>query len=173
MAASQLPRWPPRGFSRYSDLSPQEADDIIRRGTLDFYGYYYDIPHASYGHYYFYSAARGHYGGTDRAHQSDTFRDISLPLMGPGVSTKPWETLEQPSMSFCFGTSPGTLTLNHWVSSSGSTHAVVKVGSESRPKRISLLGILDRLRRLEDGLEEDVRTQKSEFGVSQLTTPGP
>ncbi|KAH0565744.1 hypothetical protein GP486_000867 [Trichoglossum hirsutum] len=67
-------------------------------------------------------------------------------------------------MAFCFGTDPGTVTLNHWVSCSGSTHAVVKIGSESRPRRISLLGILDRLRRLEDGLEENVRAEKSKFG---------
>ncbi|KAH0541877.1 hypothetical protein FGG08_003682 [Glutinoglossum americanum] len=156
MAASQLPRWPPRGFFRHSDLSPKEADDIIRQGTLDFHGYYHSIPHASYGHYYFYSAARGlHDDDTDCAHQSDTFRDISLPLMGPSTSTKPWETLEQPSMAFCFGTGPGTVTLNHWVACSGSTHAVVKVGSESRPRRVGFLGIIDRLRRLEDGLEEN------------------
>jgi hypothetical protein len=161
MTASQLPRWPPRGFSRSSDLSPREANDFIRRGTLDFHGCYHDFPHASHGHYYFYSVARGQYDDdTDRAHQNEAFDDISLPLMGPTRSSEPWETLEQPSMAFCFGTCPGTVTLNHWVSSSGSTHAVVKVGSENRPRRISLLGILDRLRRLEDGLEENVREQE-------------
>jgi hypothetical protein len=58
-------------------------------------------------------------------------------------------------MAFCFGTTPGTITLNHWVSSRGSLNTAIEIGTDIKPRRVSLLSIIDRLRYIERGFEED------------------
>lgn len=139
-------------------LDPREAEDLIGSGASTFKGYWDEIPHVP-GHYRFFAVMESaHLGRTDRAtFQSEAFKDISLTMTGPEDSAFPWFSLEQPSMAYCFGRSPGTTTLNFRVSKSGTTHPPMQYASHARPRKIKLLVILERLRMLETGLEEDVR----------------
>lgn len=68
-------------------------------------------------------------------------------------------------MAYAFGKSAGTTTLNYWVSKSGSSSPPTQFASEVKPRKIKLLQILDRLQKLESGLNEDVSVQ-SRLGYS-------
>lgn len=150
-------RWPPRGFNSAQTLNPQEAEDLICSGASTFKGYWDEIPNTPPGHDRFYAIMDADNSSrTDRARfQHDAFKDVSLIITGPVDSTFPWISLEQPSMAYCFGRSPGTTTLNFRVSKSGSIHPVTKFAGNIKPRKLKLLLILDRLRKLETGLEED------------------
>ncbi|KAI9836270.1 MAG: hypothetical protein M1819_001607 [Sarea resinae] len=149
-------RWPPHPFTPDSALTLDEAEALVCSGASIFKGYCDDIPNAPNGHYRFYATVScDRDQDMDRAgFQHRSFKMMSLPFTGPADFPLPWESLEQPSMAFCFGMSPGTITLNYWTSVSGSLEPVVKVGTKVKPKKIGLLEILDRLRDLELGLEE-------------------
>jgi len=59
-------------------------------------------------------------------------------------------------MSFCYGTRPGTCTLNHWVGLSGRPNAYIELRDPNiEPREVKLETILERLVDLEDEFEED------------------
>jgi len=165
-------RWPPRGYSSNQTLNPQEAEDLICSGASTFKGYWDEIPNTPPGHDRFYAVMDAdHSSRTDRARvQHDAFKEVSLIMTGPVDSTFPWISLEQPSMAYCFGKSPGTTTLNFRVSKSGSIHPVTKFAGNVKPRKLKLLLILDRLRKLETGLEEDVRPHLSQSSEVKFST---
>jgi len=148
--------WPPHGFTSESSLEPGEAEDVICSGASTFKGYREEVKHAPPGHYHFFAVMEAeHFHRTDRATaQNDAFKDISLTMTGSEEYPFPWSSLEQPNMAFCFGRTPGTTTLNYYVGKSGSLQQVVQYGATVKPRKIKLFSILDRLRRLERGLEE-------------------
>jgi hypothetical protein len=81
---------------------------------------------------------------------------MTLRLVESGPANYPWETLEQPSYSFCFGKRPGTITLNHWVSlASVVPPSIALRDSGVVPREVELETILARLKELERGLEDD------------------
>ncbi len=60
-------------------------------------------------------------------------------------------------MAFCYGTIPGTITLNHWVSLSGRPNPGIELRDPGvKPREVELSVILERLIFLETGFEEDV-----------------
>ncbi|KZF20731.1 hypothetical protein L228DRAFT_284675 [Xylona heveae TC161] len=153
-----LPRvreWPPQCYTLHSDLQPDEAEQYICQGAPVFTGYCDDVTHAAPGNFHFYAVIdNDSTKGSDRARfQCEAFRDVSLSLPTE-KKPWPWEALEQPSMAYCFGKSPGTVTLNYWAAASGNLNATVEVNSKIKPRKIGLLATLDRLRYLEGGLEE-------------------
>ena len=79
---------------------------------------------------------------------------MSLNITGATDSHFPWLSLEQPCMSYAFGKSAGTTTLNYWVGKFGSSNPPTKFVGSAKPRKLKLLQILDRLRNLESGLEE-------------------
>jgi hypothetical protein len=84
------------------------------------------------------------------------FTACSFRLQDSEPARHPWETLEQPSMAFCYGARPGTITLNHWVSSFGKPNLTVElVEPDVKPRGVELSTILERLIYLEGGFEED------------------
>lgn len=70
---------------------------------------------------------------------------------------RPWETLEQPSMALCFTNTPGTITLNRYVTSITGPVIVDPPISSIVCRDMALRKILRRLHYLQSGLEEDVR----------------
>ena len=116
------------------------------------------IPHASEEYYALYATVEGNEDmGDDRADAFKTaFTVDSFRLQGPGPAERPWETLEQPSMEFCYGTQPGTITLNHWVALSGNPRPSLELRDPGvQPREVELSVILQRLMYLERGFEED------------------
>lgn len=58
-------------------------------------------------------------------------------------------------MGYAYGRSPGTTTLNYWVSKHGSEFPPIKFAANAKPRKLKLLQILERLAQLEKGLELD------------------
>jgi hypothetical protein len=149
-------RWPPAGYRQDDVLDAQDAEDVICAGTSTFKGYWDEIANAPPGYDRFYAVMDSeHQGRTDRApFRHISYKDISLNLTGATDSQFPWLSLEQPCMAYAFGKSPGTTTLNYWVSKSGSSNPPTKFAGTAKPRKMKLLHILDRLQQLEAGLEE-------------------
>ncbi|KAF2878294.1 hypothetical protein BDV95DRAFT_480199 [Massariosphaeria phaeospora] len=150
-------RWPPAGCRQDAELSPQDADDLICTGASAFKGYCDEIPNTPAGYDRLYAVMDSeHQSRTDRApFQHHAFKDMSLNMIGAADSQFPWLSLEQPCMAYAFGKSAGTTTLNCWVSKFGSSAPPTNSTTDSKPRRLKLLQILDRLQQLESGLNED------------------
>jgi hypothetical protein len=126
------------------------------------------VPHAAAGNYRFFASETvngDQVSGTISA-VGQLIDLMSLPIVSSSPALEPWETLEQPSMAFAFGPSPGSITLNHWVSLSSTIRVGIRVESDAQPRSMPLLSILERLRKLEQGLETDsVKRYKSLYGL--------
>lgn len=153
-----LTEWPPSGMSTREELTLGPAMQLISRGVPAFKGYKRPIPHASDHYYALFATAAGNHGDeTDAANQHDSMTQLmTLRLVGSGPATYPWETLEQPSFSFCFGRRPGTITLNHWASMASVGPPSISLRDPGiLPREVDLESILERVRELERGLEDD------------------
>jgi len=145
-------------MSSQEELSLGPAMQLISRGVPAFKGHKRPIPHASDHYYALFASAAGNKGDeTDAANQHNSMIQLmTLRLVGSGPATYPWETLEQPSYSFCFGQRPGTITLNHWVSLASVVPSSISLRDPGiLPRDIDLERILERLKELEKGLEDD------------------
>ncbi|KAH7117996.1 hypothetical protein B0J11DRAFT_97626 [Dendryphion nanum] len=150
-------RWPPSNFRKDDALNPQDADDLICAGSSTFKGYWDEIPNTVPGYNRYYAVMDAeHQTRTDRSSfRHDSYRELSLNITGGAHSQFPWLSLEQPSMAHAFGKSAGTITLNYWVGKHSSANAPLKFSGTTKPRKLKLLQILDRLQQLESGLEED------------------
>lgn len=87
---------------------------------------------------------------------NNAFEACTYRLQDSDEAQHPWETLEQPSMSFCYGFRPGTITLNHWASSLSKPNPPLELAQpDMKPREVKLATILERLIYLEGGFEED------------------
>jgi len=149
---------------------------LLASGVPVFHGHRRPIPHASSEFQNYYATISSPWaaiqerdvgdqdedGIVETADGSDTrplwhpaFGPCSFRLHGNGLE-RPWESLEQPSMAFCYGRSRGTTTLNHWVGRSAKPAPAIGVRDlEMRPREVSLGVVLERLIYLESGFEED------------------
>jgi hypothetical protein len=150
-------KWPPDAYSSESDLTEQEARNLITMGVPIYNGFRISIPHASEDYFALYATCEGVPDGDDGAKfYNSAFSAMTFQISGPGIAKRPWETLEQPSLTFCYGKIPGTITLNHWTSASGRLKPTVALRDPGvRPRDVDLSTIIDRLIYLEAGLEED------------------
>jgi hypothetical protein len=154
--APPLTEWPPALTD--GELSQGKAMALITSGVPVFKGHRRDIPHVSDEYYTLYAKCEGNGGvGSDRGEPYNAaFAVASFRLQGPGPAVHPWETLEQPSLEFCYGSRPGTITLNHWVSLSSSPNPTIELRDPGvKPREVELSTILERLIFLEKGFEED------------------
>lgn len=152
--------WPSKGLERQVILSAQEAENLVCEGALSFDGQIFRVNHPTTCSVRFYaivSIKDGKQGLQDLGENLPAFPDTSLAILGSVEGILPWETLEQPSMTHCFGIQPGTITLNHWVSLRNSPK-VPTIGSESYAcaRDINHLLVLQRLHYLQGGLDLDV-----------------
>ncbi|OWP00858.1 hypothetical protein B2J93_2551 [Marssonina coronariae] len=157
-APKPLTEWPPPRYMRHETLSQARALELIASGAPVFKGIRRSIPHAADDYYHLYAACEGNGGiGTDRGEvYTEAFAAYSLKLLGTRHPDHPWETLEQPSMAFCYGASPGTTTLNQWVSLSGKINPALELRDPGIiPREVELSTILERLIFLERGFEEE------------------
>ncbi|KAK3387660.1 hypothetical protein B0H63DRAFT_162846 [Podospora didyma] len=153
-----LTEWPPSGMSSREELDLGHAMQLISRGVPAFKGHNKPIPHVSDNFYSLFVTAAGNRGDeTDAANHHDTMTKLmTLRILGSGPAIYPWETLEQPSYSFCFGKRPGTITLNHWASLASALPPTIALRDPGvAPREIDLDRIFERLRELERGLEDD------------------
>ncbi|CZT42182.1 uncharacterized protein RSE6_02035 [Rhynchosporium secalis] len=157
-ASQPLTQWPPPEYTRQATLSQGKAMELIASGVPVFKGIRHSIPHAADTYYNLYAKCVGNGGvGSDVGDiYTDAFAANSMKTQGLEKAMKPWETLEQPSMSFCHGVRPGTISLNHWVSLSGKLNPAIELRDPGVvPREVDLSVILERLIYLEGGFEEE------------------
>ncbi|KAM0144462.1 hypothetical protein ACHAO1_000221 [Botrytis cinerea] len=154
-----LMEWPPVDLSNDAELSQGKAMQLIANGVPVFKGTMESIAHASDEYFALYATCNGNGGaGSDRAEIfSRAFMADSMRLQAPGEANRPWESLEQPSMAFYYGTLRGTITLNHWCSVNGNPHAPIELRDSGVQtlRDVDLQIILDRLIYLEAGIDDE------------------
>ena len=111
-------QWPPKGLKSTSRISARDASALICNGILSFRGLtckanYNDAPNIRFYASVTLEIFGGRHGMVDQSCQAPA--DTSLQLFDTIANAMPWETLEQPSMTYCFGLWPGTVTLNRYV----------------------------------------------------------
>ncbi|KAK6598456.1 hypothetical protein H4I95_09066 [Botrytis cinerea] len=156
---NSLMEWPPVDLSNDAELSQGKAMQLIANGVPVFKGTMESIAHASDEYFALYATCNGNGGaGSDRAEIfSRAFMADSMRLQAPGEANRPWESLEQPSMAFYYGTLRGTITLNHWCSVNGNPHAPIELRDSGVQtlRDVDLQIILDRLIYLEAGIDDE------------------
>lgn len=111
-------QWPPEGLKPTSKISATHASALICNGILSFRGLtsranYNDVSHVCFHASVSLEMFGSRHGVVDQFCQAPP--DMSLQLFDTVANAMPWETLEQPSMTYCFGLLPGTATLNQYV----------------------------------------------------------
>lgn len=132
--------------------------ELISRGVPAHKGHKRPVPHRSDHYFNLYATTAGNRGDeTDTANQHDSMTQLTtLRIQGSSAPKYPWETLEQPSLAFGYGSRPGTITLNQWVSLSSSIPPMIELRDPGlAPREVDLIQIFDRLKELEGGLEDD------------------
>lgn len=140
------------------ELSLGHAMELISRGVPAHKGHKKPIPHASEHYYGLFTTTAGNHGEEgDSVNQHDAMTQLTtLKIQGSGPPNYPWETLEQPSLAFGYGTRPGTITLNHWVGLFSAVPPLIGLRDPGfLPRDVTLTQIFDRLKDLEGGLEDD------------------
>lgn len=150
-----MTEWPPIGMPPDKELIEETASKMIARGAPNFRGFKRPIAHAAEQYYALYATASG--SKTDTASLTENMTQMmTFRLLGPGIATSPWSTLEQPSYAFMFGKRPGTITLNHWVSLASQLPATITLrDSGVVPRPMQLWHLCERLKELQAGLEDD------------------
>ncbi|TVY25914.1 hypothetical protein LHYA1_G005244 [Lachnellula hyalina] len=150
-----LTEWPPEGFTRDGSLTQGKAMELIASGTPVFKGSRRPVPNFPDA-YHLYATFGGNAESDSAIPFNAAFTACSFRPQDPGPVQHPWETLEQPSMAFCYGTRPGTITLNHWASTFGKPNLDIELAEpDIKPREVELSTILERLIYLEGGFEED------------------
>lgn len=148
-------KWPPANLRGNDDLGLEQAEDVISHGAATFHGYY---EHTSYDYRRFYAVVgNGLSSGTDQARSSELVtKYMSATLTGVPDPVHPWRSLEQPSLLSCFGDVPGLVTLNYWLGTFGESQSAAEHNSNLKTREVGLHWLLQRIGRLEFGLETDV-----------------
>lgn len=131
---------------------------MIASGALSFEGFVAQADHIIEEHKRYFAFADTANSGEDpkRSATSLSSPGQSLVLGGNVDSDRPWETLEQPSMSLSFGSIPGSITLNRYVGSNDRRRVVQTPVSSVTRREMTLQTILERLCYLRGGLDDDV-----------------
>lgn len=139
-----------------SHLTPEDAETLICKGSLLFEGSACQARHTGPGNLRYFAFAGTAEGECPSLKSNHAAYGSSLVLGGEVDENQPWETLEQPSMAVCFGSIPGSITLNQYVASVGRPLKDEQSGPIIPRREMSLRNILKRLDYLQDGLDDDV-----------------
>ncbi|RKF76355.1 putative vtc domain-containing protein [Golovinomyces cichoracearum] len=146
-----LSSWPPTGFEISQDLSPEKANELIATGAPIFSGYRLPVTLAGKEYYHLFATCSGNDDPESDGKHDKVMESASMRLHGSSIPINPWETLEQPSMAYCYGSRAGTIRLNHWVNqSSRIDRKRRKFDMEARARDLSLSAIIERLKHFED-----------------------
>jgi len=151
--------WPPDGLHARSYLTSEDAVTLIGPGALHFEGSDSQAHHTSQPRtrYFAFVGATDKHG---RPSLSSRFGRVSpgfsLVLGGHVDKDRPWDTLEQPSMTMCFGEVPGSISLNRYVGRISRPLEDKEPKSLIERREMSMRDILDRLACLQHGLDIDV-----------------
>jgi hypothetical protein len=145
-------------MSSQEELLPRDALDTIARGVPFHKGHRRPIAHVSEDFCTLHTTSSGNYGKeTDRADLQDSMvQFMTMRRQGKGEAGYPWQTLEQPSYTFFYGTISGTITLNQWASQASPLPPAMELrDSGVVPRAMELDRVFERLKELQYGLEDD------------------
>lgn len=158
-APDDSPIWPPDGLHARSYLTSEDAGTLICQGALHFAGSASQAHHTSQPRTRYFAFA----GAKDKARLpsfSSRSRRVSqgrsVVLGGHVDEDRPWETLDQPSMTTCFSEISGSIYLNRYVGLTSRPLVDQKPKSLVERREMSMRDILDRLACLQHGLDIDV-----------------
>ncbi|KAL8807078.1 MAG: hypothetical protein Q9182_000911 [Xanthomendoza sp. 2 TL-2023] len=112
--------WPPIGFTNDSVLTVDGAMKIVADGAIMFDQRSRPAYHSkeAVAHAFVLLSLGDGSSIFDGVNPSELLADdMTLSLGADLAETVPWRTLEQPSMTSCFGGFPGTITLNRYIAS--------------------------------------------------------
>lgn len=151
--------WPPDGLHERSCLTPEDAVTLIGQGALHFEGSGFQAHHTCQPRTRYFAFA-GATGKHDRPSISPcsgkVYPGYSLVFGGHVNQDRPWDTLEQPSMTMCFGEIPGSISLNRYVGRMNRPLENREPDSLIDRREMSMRDVLDRLACLQHGLDIDV-----------------
>ncbi|KAL8726645.1 MAG: hypothetical protein Q9166_006604 [cf. Caloplaca sp. 2 TL-2023] len=159
--------WPPSGLTESSTLTLDKAMDLVVDDAVIFDANFKDAYHttSNVAHYF----ALLHLGnGTPIFEATSTLamlaNEMTFSLNEDLVEPVPWRSLEEPSMTCCFGRFPGTITLNRYLGSSNHFGPFIKHDSvHAKLMQIGLFHILQRLLFLQAGSNLAFRSTVQEF----------
>ncbi|KAL8831011.1 MAG: hypothetical protein Q9191_001107 [Dirinaria sp. TL-2023a] len=156
-ASIDEPVWPPDGLNFRSHLTPEDAQTLIASGALFFEGFVAQADHIIEEHKRYFAFADTSNSSEDPKRPATSRPSLGQSLvLGANVdSDRPWETLEQPSMSLCFGSVPGSITLNRYVGSIARRRVDQTLLSSVTRREMTLQKVLERLCYLRGGLDDD------------------
>lgn len=149
--------WPPEGYQKNQSLPPPKAYELIVAGAPFFHGHKLQINFGGKQYYHLFSTHSTYSFRNSDSREDKILEAASFRLHGPGPPIYPWETLEQPSMAFFFGSISGTVTLNHWVNMSSRVYKTKKRAYvlDVKPRELTFASIVERLIYFEKGSQED------------------
>jgi hypothetical protein len=151
--------WPLDGLHARSYLTSEDAVILIGQGALHFEGSNFQAYHTSQPRtrYFAFAGVIGKDGHPSLSSRSGRLSPgFSLVLGGRVDKDQPWDTLEQPSMTMCFGKIPGSISLNRYVGRVNRPLKDKESNSLIERREMSMRDILDRLACLQHGLDLDV-----------------
>lgn len=151
--------WPPDGLHARSYLTPEDAVTLIGQGVLHFEGSDFQARNTSQPRtrYFAFAGTKGKDGRPSLSCRSGRVSPgFSLILGGHVNKDRPWDTLEQPSMTMCFGEVPGSISLNRYIGHISRPLKDKEPDSPIERREMSMRDILDRLACLQHGLDIDV-----------------
>lgn len=158
-----MTEWPPRGLAPEDEMTMRHAESLICRGAPIHTGHVKSIPHAP-DHYFalYATSTMSPYGGKAAEGDAVDLHSVMAELMtmrlqGRRAARLPWETLEQPSLAFSYGSLPGTVTLNQWLALSSSMPNAIPLRDPGVPalREVNLVRIFRRLKEIEMGGNEN------------------
>lgn len=171
-----LVTWPPIGLSGDSVLNNDEAMNLVADGATIFNEHWRLAYHAKQAIAHSFVLLSLGDGSPILDATSPTAmlaEDMTLSLGAGLVEPVPWRTLEQPSMTCCFGLFPGTVTLSRYIASfDRSPSPINEYPTDVRLEKLALHQILDRLWLLQ-GVDDDGFEQTEQdyyFLYSQLVS---
>jgi hypothetical protein len=154
--------WPPPGYAPRNIISADEALRLVGHGSLEFRGKVVEMPLTQDRknetcRYYATTKVDGRVAKDTVANPDESLKDISLSFMGSKEGIEPWGSLEYPNMLYAFGKSPGTTTLTFFIGMRGQIRSPLDFNdSRAKKRKLKLITILERLKELEMGLDEEV-----------------
>ncbi|KAL8700638.1 MAG: hypothetical protein Q9224_000876 [Gallowayella concinna] len=141
--------WPPIGFTNASVLTVDEAMEIVADGAIMFDQHSRPAYHSNdaVAHAFVLLSLGDGSSILDGVSPSELLADDMTLSLGAGLAEPvPWRTLEQPSMTSCFGGFPGTITLNRYIASfNRSAPPVEEYSTPVSLGKLDLDQILERL----------------------------
>lgn len=165
--------WPPHGLTASSVLNVDEAASLIAQGAVHFRGFSKSAHHAADPNAHFFPLLGLEDGQRilEAGPSAETLGDCASFSLDESLDAPEiWNTLEQPSMTLCFGRYAGTMTFSRYIGAKNDPAPQVNRSTKILLRRMEILQIFERLRFLQDarGVPFEPSEQEAAYLYDQL-----